>query len=294
MTSIGNSKVSKRSVAVILTICYWIATLAFAGFEAMRDPNSLGFYVIGFGVLFAAPVTLILLLVVFIDRLVLGSRLPAFGLIAVGVAVPITYILVVYTIPHERQANETQRMVAQSDVAIVGSVTDDVLMDSKGPIGVRLSYQITYPKGLELDPAKAPQAYLRAQDGNGKSVSFLPRTRVVIPAVSNRFPPGTYTITNDFPPAFLPVSLLPSTDWERAATVDEKGNQRAALPDNCFRWVYWEKRPDIERTDPQLLTVSISTALATTKSMMTTHVYRMDVFLKTADQEGAIDCGIVH
>jgi len=200
MTSIGNSKVSKRSVAVILTICYWIATLAFSGFEAMHDPNSLGFYVIGFGVLFAAPVTLILLLLVSIDRFVLRSRLPAFGLIAVGVAVPIIYIFVVYTIPHERQANETQRMVAQSDVAIIGSVTDEVLTDSKGPIGVRLSYQITYPKGLELDPAKAPQAYVRAQDGNGKSVSFLARTRVVIPAVTNRFPPGTYTITNDFHP----------------------------------------------------------------------------------------------
>lgn len=293
MTNVSNSKVSKRSVTVILTVCYWMATFAFSGFEALHDPGSFGFYVVGLGLLFAVPVASILLLVVIIDRFVLRSRLPTFGLITVGVTFPFIYIVVVYTIPHERRAHENQRMLVQLNAAIVGSVTDEPLTDSKGPIGVRLTYQITYPKGLEMDPAKAPQAYIRAQDGNGKDVSFVARTRIVIPVVSNSFPPGTYTITNDFLPAFLPASLLPLTDWQRAAPRGEKGEPRT-LPANCFRWVYWEKRPDIERTDAQSLTISISPALATTQSMVTTHSYRLNEFLTTADREGAIDCGAIH
>jgi hypothetical protein len=48
-------------------------------------------------------------------------------------------------------------MLAQLNVAIVGSVTDEPLTDSKGPIGVHLTYQIvtTHALTFPLDPANA-------------------------------------------------------------------------------------------------------------------------------------------
>jgi len=285
---------SKHSIAVILTICYWIATFPLTWFGVLHDPS--WFPVVWFGIVvfFALPVTAILWVLVLIDRLALESRLPIFGMIALGVILPIIYIVTVYAIPTERRAREGQRIIEEGNAAIVESVTDELLVDSKGPIGVRLRYQVTYTKGLEMDAAHAPTAYVRAVDGNGKDLSFLVRTRVVAPSLPNRFPPGIYSVTTDFLPAFLPASLLPPTD--RVAPFDEKG-QRREQPANCFRWVYWEKRPDIERTDAQPLTISIFSGLAAgepTKSTMTSHTYRLKEFLTTADAEGAIDCGIIH
>jgi hypothetical protein len=296
MTNTSREKMSKRSVALSLTIVYWLATLPLAWLGVQHDTSWFTLVWFGVMVLFALPVTAMLWLVVLIDRLVPKSLLSTFGLTALGVAFPILYFVTIYTIPNERRAREGARMIEEGNAAIVESVDDELLVDSKGPIGVRLRYQVTYPKGLEMDAEQAPTAYVRAVDGNGKDLSFMARTRVVAPAVQNRFHPGTYTVTNDFLPAFLPASLLPPTDSMRAAPTDTKGQQRT-LPDNCFRWVYWEKRPDIERTDAQPLTISIFPGLAAgepAKRMTTSHTYQLKDFLKTSDAEGAIDCGIIH
>jgi hypothetical protein len=295
MTKATRDTMSKRSVAIALTICYWLATLPVAWLGVQQDTG--WFTVLWFGVmfLFALPVTAILWLVVWIDRRVPKSVLSTFGFTAFGVALPILYFVTVYTIPNERRAREGQRRIEEGNAAIVESVDDELLVDSKGPIGVRLRYRVTYPKGLEIEAEYAPTASVEAVDGNGKDVPFMVRTKVLAPAVSTRFRPGTYTVTNDFLPAFLPASLLPPTDLLRVAPTETKGEPRARSV-NCFRWVYWQKRPDIERTDAQPLHISIFPGLVggETPKRMTNHTYRLQEFLKTADAEGAIDCGIIH
>jgi hypothetical protein len=88
MTKARSTKISKDSVVLILTICYWLATLPLAWYGVQRETG--WFLLLWFGVMavFALPVTAIVWTIAWIDRRVLKSRLPTFGLIALGVAIP--------------------------------------------------------------------------------------------------------------------------------------------------------------------------------------------------------------
>src|SRR5579864_9395383 len=104
MTKVSRHRMSKRSVAITLTTCYWLATLPLGWLWLGNQDDKSWFTVAWFGVMvfFALPATAILWLVVLIDRRVPKSQLSTFGLTALGVAFPIVYVATVYTIPNER------------------------------------------------------------------------------------------------------------------------------------------------------------------------------------------------
>jgi hypothetical protein len=291
--AIGEKNTSKGRIARVLTLVYFIAAIPISALS-VHDNSWFGVAWMGAVILFVLPVTLILWVIVFIDLRVLQSRLSAYGVAGIGVLLPVIYVLLIYAIPKSRQERATRRTLDEGSAAIVESIRDEPLMIAEGLIGVRLRYTVTYPKGLEMDAAEAPTTYVRTLDGNGKDLIFLLRNRAVAPTVSNWFPPGTYAITDDFLPAFLPASLLPLTGTTRTPTGE---GRPLDLPANCFRWMSWQQRPEIEKAVARQFTISIFPGLAAgdpAKSTITSQTYSLKEFLTTADKEGAIDCGLTH
>jgi hypothetical protein len=234
--------------------------------------------------LLALPVTGILWAIAIIDHFVLRSLLPRFALVAVGIIIPIVYYENFFGIPDRQKELAGKRIVEQSDAAVVQWVTDEPLVDSAGPIGVRLRFQIMYPKGLDLSSKDAPSVELHGIVRSNQDLMLLARRKEVSPPADKGFAVGVYTITEDFLPAFMPKSLLPVGHWST--------EQRKSVPDRCFRWPLFEKRADIEGASAQVFKVWIAPALTAGDPIKTptTHSYRLADFIDSAIHEGATDC----
>jgi hypothetical protein len=273
---------------MIFTFVYWIGAICWAAFTPHNPSAWLDLRWL-FVLAFAIPTSLFLWTVVFflqIGRFSVSNN----RFIAIGIASPVLYVggflsLVAYR--DWRSEQWSRRLTNQLSEVTVGSLEDEPLLDSKGPIGVRLRYRIAYPKGLDMDAKFAPAASLYGIINTNKAVGFLVLRRVVAPPVFGIFSPGNYAITEDLLPAFMPALLLPATDSMSAP--------RPKTSDHCFRWSWDLKRDDIEQARAQSFSFSIypGSASESIKGVKgdTLHTYRLSDFLSTAVQEGGLDCG---
>ena len=166
-----------------------------------------------------------------------------------------------------------QRLEDQLRASVLATFDDQPLVGAKGPIGVRLRYGVVYPRGLDLDESHGTFAQLRTAASRG---TFVMIRGVVTPRVSERFRAGTYEITEDFVPAFLPPSLLYAMSGP-------------ARSDHCFRWSPSMNRQQILTEDAEPLEVAIYLAHSPIQRS-TRHPYRLGNFYATAALEGAVDC----
>lgn len=138
---------------------------------------------------------------------------------------------------------------------------------------MRLRYRVAYPRGLDLDEDHGAFAQLRTAASYD---TFVMIRRVVTPRVSGRFRAGTYEITEEFVPTFLPPSLQYATSEPSAS-------------DRCFRWSPNMSRQEILTENAEPLAVAIYLA-HTPIQRSTRHSYRLADFYATAALKGAVDC----
>jgi hypothetical protein len=171
------------------------------------------------------------------------------------------------------QEHHTQRLEEQVRAATLAAFYDEPLIIAKGTIGVKLRYRVVYPLGLDLDENHGAFAQLVMIPSRSE---FVMIRRVVEPPVSGRFDAGTYEITEEFVPAFLPPSLLYAPSEPAAA-------------DHCFRWSSNLSRQEIltGNAEPQPVAIFLSHRAI---QRSTTHLYRLSDFYAAAVQAGAVEC----
>jgi hypothetical protein len=266
----GNETMSNLRTACILTLSYWIAAVLFATFAPrggwidLRWPIAIYF--------FAIPVTILLWLVVAGVHL-LRPGLPRTRFAVIGIVLPFVYAAVAAAGGRWLSESREQQLEAQLQTATVATFEDEPLNGSKGPIGVRLRYRVVYPRGLDLDEDHGAFSQLFTAS---KGSTFVMARRAVAPRVSGRYPPGTYEITEDFVPVFLPPSIL--------YPMSEPG-----ASDHCFRWSAGMSREDAlsETAEPLAVRVYLSHVPIQRSTKL---AYRLADFYAAAMQEGAMDC----
>lgn len=261
---------SNRRIALVLTVSYWIAAVLVATFAPRGGWIDLRWPIAVY--LFAIPTT-ILLWVVVIGLHFFRPALPRSRFVLIGVALPLVYVAAaVVGGSWFREASE-QRLEKQLSTASLAAIDDEPLNGANGPIGVRLRYRVVYPEGLDLDEDHGAFAQLSTSPSRS---TFVMMRRAVAPRVSGRFPSGTYEITEDFVPAFLPPSLLYPTS-------------EPAASDHCFRWSTNMSREEVLSENPELLAVAVYLSHSALQRA-TRHAYRLADFYATAAEEGAVDC----
>ena len=255
--------------AVLLTVLYWAAAVVFAlltpspGWVDLRWVVAIYF--------FAVPATLVLWLCWFALRYfqpALGPR----GFALVGIAVPIICVAIVWGGGELRETWRQERLAEQIALAIVDEMQVEPLRAAQGPIGLRLRYRINYPKGLDLDAGHGASARVDSLQGQ----SFMTLRRDVTPAVSGAYPPGSYEITEEFVPDFLPWSLLLPAP-------------RPAGTSRCFRWAFPDRRDDLLHAQVQAFTIAVQLQ-DNHLAQVTARSYRLADFYETALKEGAVEC----
>ena len=261
---------SNRRIALILTFCYWIAAALVATFTPRSDWIDLRWPIAVY--FFAIPTTILLWMVV-IGVHFLRPALPRSRFVLIGVALPLVYVAVAVVGGRWFSAWREQRLEEQLRIASLAAFDDEPLAGAKGPIGVRLRYRVVYPQGLDLDEDHGAFAQLGTSPSRS---AFVKMRRAVAPRVSGRFPPGTYEITEDFVPAFLPPSLLYATS-------------EPAASDHCFRWSTNMSRQAVLSENAELLAVAVYLSHSAIQRS-TRHPYRLADFYATAAEEGAVNC----
>jgi hypothetical protein len=256
-------------IALLLTTLYWIAAVVTAtlapqdGWVDLRWPLALYF--------FAIPATVLLWTAVAGVRFFRPALRPS-RFILIGVALPLLYLALVLGGGRWLTEWRQQRLEEQLRLARLESLEDEPLADANGPIGVRLRYRVIYPRGLDLDEEHGAFALLRFAQ---LPSAFVRLRRTVLPRVFGDYRPGTYEITEDFLPSFLPISLYA-----------EAG---PGASDRCFRWPPATSRRQILALNAQPLAIAIYLAHRPIQRL-TAHVYRLADNYATALQEGADDC----
>jgi hypothetical protein len=262
---------SHRRIAVILTLCYWISAALVATLAPRGDWIDLRWFTAI--CLFSIPTTLLLWLFV-IGVHFLSPALSRFRFTLIGVALPVAYLALAEGGGRLWTDYHTQRLEKQLNAATLTAFNDEPLIVAQGSLGVKLRYRVAYPRGLDLDEGHGAFAQLVVIPSRNE---FVMIRRVVTPAVSGRYDAGTYEITEEFVPAFLPPSLLYAASEPVAA-------------DHCFRWSSTLSRREILTANAARLSVAIFLAHQAIQRS-TTHLYRLADFHATALQAGAVDCG---
>jgi hypothetical protein len=261
---------ANRRIAFILTCSYWIAAALVATFTSRSDWIDLRWPIAV--CLFAIPTTILLWMVV-IGVHLLRPALSKSRFVLIGVALPLVYVAVAVVGGRWFSEGREQRLEKQLSTASLAAFDDEPLAGAKGPIGVRLRYRVVYPQGLDLDEDHGAFAQLGTSPSRS---AFVKMRRGVAPRVSGRFPAGTYEITEEFVPAFLPPSLLYPTS-------------EAAASDHCFRWSANMSRQEILTENAELLAVAVYLSHSALQRS-TRHPYRLADFYATAAQDAAVDC----
>ena len=261
---------SNRQIALILTFSYWVTAALVATFTPRSDWIDLRWPIAIY--LFAIPTTILLWMVV-IGVHFLRPALPRSRFTLIGIALPLVYVAVAVGGGRWLTEGREQRLEDQLRIAGLAAFDDEPLAGAKGPIGVRLRYRVAYPRGLDLDEDHGAFAQLGTSPSRS---TFVKMRRSVTPRVSGRFPPGTYEISEDFVPAFLPPSLLYPTS-------------EPAASDHCFRWSANMDRQEVLTGNAELLAVAVYLSHRAIQRS-TRHPYRLADFYATAAQEGAVDC----
>jgi len=258
-----------RRIALTLTLGYWATAILLATLTPRPDWIDLRWPVAIY--FFAVPVTILLWMIAIGVRF-LRPALSRSRFTLIGVALPVVYAALAWGGGHWLSERHAQRLEEQLRAAALTAFDDEPLLDAKGPLGIRLRYRVLYPLGLDLDESHGAFAQLITIPSHGALVMIR---RAVSPPVSGHFKPGTYEITEDFVPAFLPSSLSGSLD--RTAT------------SHCFRWSPNAGRTEILSAEAASPAVAIYLAHIPIQRS-TIRAYRMGDFYATALQEGAVDC----
>ena len=261
---------SNRRIALILTVCYWIIAVLAATFTPRSDWIDLRWPIAIY--FFAIPTTILLWMVV-MGAHFFRPALPPSRFTLIGIALPVVYVAVAVVGGRWLSEERGQRLEEQLRTASIAAFDDEPLAGARGPIGVRLRYRVAYPGGLDLDEGHGAFGQLGTSSSRS---AFVTMRRVVAPQVSGHFPPGTYDITEEFIPAFLPRSLLYPKSEPAAA-------------DHCFQWSAGVSRQEVLAGSAELLPVAVYLAHVPIQRL-TTHPYRLADFYATAVQEGAVDC----
>ena len=260
---------SHRRIALILTLSYWIAaavvaTLTPGGFVDLRWPIAI--------YLFASPTTILLWMIV-IGVHFASPTLSRSRFTLIGVVLPVAYIALAVGGGRWWQDRRSQRLEEQWRAATLAAFEDEPLMVAKGAIGVKLRYRVVYPLGLDLDEGHGAFAQLVMIPSRS---TFVTLRRVVTPRVSHHFDAGTYEITEEFVPAFLPPPVLYAPSEPAAA-------------DHCFRWSPNLSRQEILMGDAEPRAVAIFLSHRAIQRS-TFHSYRLADFYFAAVRAGAVDC----
>jgi hypothetical protein len=258
------------AIALILTLSYWVTAALVASFTPRDDWIDLRWPIALY--FFAVPVTILLWMIV----LGVHLRKPALSrsrFTLTGIALPVVYVAVVGGGGRWLIEQHEQRLEDQLRASVLATFDDEPLVGPKGPIGVRLRYGVVYSRGLDLDEGHGAFAQLRTGPSH---ITFVMIRRVVTPHVSGHFRAGTYEITEDFVPAFLPPSLLYATT-------------EPAASDHCFRGPPDMSREELLAENSEPLVVAIYLAHRPIQRS-TQHRYRLGDFYATAVLEGAVDC----
>jgi hypothetical protein len=261
---------SNRQIALILTLSCWVTAALVASFTLRDDWIDLRWPIAIY--FFAIPVTILLWMIV-IGVHLLKPALSRSRFTLIGIALPVVYVAVVGGGGRWLIELHEQKLEAQLRASVLATFDDEPLVGPKGPIGVRLRYGVVYPRGLDFDEDHGAFAQLRT---NPSQSTFVMIRRVVAPHVSGHFRAGTYEITEDFVPAFLPPSLLYAIS-------------EPAASDHCFRWLPDPSREDLLTENSEPLVVAIYLAHSPIQRS-TQHRYRLGDFYATAVLEGAVDC----
>jgi len=270
--------------AFVLTLLYWAVAVAGAlvappsrGWIDLRWPIALYF--------FAIPVTLLLWLLYAVSRRFHRSVV-ARQFMAIGLALPVLYAAIVWSGGSLLDKRAAERLAHQQDAAALETLVDEPLMTDHGVIGVRLRYRVAYPRGLDLDEPHGAFAQLGVTTRFGFS-GFMTLTRSVRPTVSRKYPPGSYEITENFAPTFLPDALAKAIVSEPVST--QMMNIKTSAEAPCVRWSAGLGRDTVLGEPPEQLQVMIY--LAHTPMMQSTkRSYRLGEFFETALALGALDC----
>jgi hypothetical protein len=273
--------------AVVLTSAYWLGAPLIATLSARWQQPDGWFILTWFEFLQVALVYYVLPLSVLLWLGWAAARFSGFKrsvtiFTLFGVALPVAYHLA-WQVPgivgHQWHA-------VQLALARIEDVSDQTLLSEHGqPIGIRLSYTVTFPLGLselgQQPPADAPQAGLFLPRDKGTLMYFVNRKSSLGDAALGGFRAGTTTITVDAVPAFMPLAIQFPSGFP------------PSVPGNlCFRWESAEGRRLQLAAVPQpaLLDVGPSGRYVERGSRRTKQDYRLDVFYQGALAESAVEC----
>jgi hypothetical protein len=282
MTDSSNTKMSARLVAFYLTIAYWAATFPLAW--VLTSPSWFNVTWLGLAGLFALPVTIILWIIVLVLRFTRPSLSPA-RVTIIGITLPVIYSTVVVAVDLRHTRSEQQRYhkwLEQSSAATLTALDDEPLLDTNGPIGVRLRFRVFYPLGLDegTDHMAGGSVYAPLWRSGGQ---FLQLRKIVTPSIGGKYPPGTYEITEDLLPAFMPTSYF--------QTLPAPGLY--APSEHCLRWQSDMTRDGVLNEQPEGFSVSVNITIGQPGAPIqrsTARTYRPADFYATALREGAVDC----
>jgi hypothetical protein len=173
----------------------------------------------------------------------------------------------------------------QLALARIREITDEPVLSEHGhPIGVRLTYRVTFPLGLsslgQEPPADSPSAGLYIPYQKGTLMYFATRDSTLHQAARG-FPVGTTTVTVDAVPSFMPMSFQSPNVFQ------------ASDPRNlCFRWKGAEDRQRQLSAEPQSVLMEIGPygRYLQPGAQGTAHAYRLADFYEGAMAEGAMEC----
>jgi hypothetical protein len=273
--------------AVLMTILYWLGGLLIATVVARWQQPGGWLVLTWFEFLSVALVNYVLPLSVllWIGWAVVRFRgyarsVSIFSLY--GALLPLAYHLA-WQMPGavERRWHAVQLALARFE-----DFSDTTLLSAQGhPIGIRLSYKVTFPIGLSAlgqePPADAPQAGLFLPRDKGTLMYFVNRNSSLHEAALGGFRAGTTTITVDAVPAFMPLAIqLPS------------GFPPGVPANMCFKWQNAEdRRLQLDAVQHHiLLDVGPYGRYVQRGSRSTAQVYRLGAFYEGALAEGAVEC----
>jgi len=276
-TQHGNYRMPITQVAMIFTFCYWIVAILWATFShALHDWFDLRWLIAI--IVFAIPLTVLLWIVWIVVRLTRLS-LSGYRFASIGFALPVLYVVAFVGVPKWMAEHQLRRVTEQMQGVALQAFEDEDLMGATGPIGVRVHFRVTYPRGLALDADQVPAMFLYPSLRGGPS--FVLARRVVKPRVSGVFPPGTFEITEDFLPDFMPPFLVVSKQHETGAS------------DHCFRWYNLSREQILnERAEPIAAWVYLAFVAGDPIKRWTAHAYQPADFYASAVREGAVECSV--
>ena len=272
--------------AVILTLIYVVGAMVAAIALYVIEPQSgwLAFDLLDvielvFGV-YALPLTAVLWIALAALRLAGVER--ARVLVVLGLAAPFLYQIALLA---PGVASRAWHVFQLKGVRVVAIDDEPLVAGTGAPIGVRLTYQVSFPWGLsardQQPPADAPTADLYLAQAQQSPIDFVTRDNSLWRVGREGFSRGEHTIVVDFVPPFLPLALQRPEAFS------------AADPANlCYRWRSAEERQRLLAIQPQKLEVEIGPfgRYVARGSRLTSRVYDFGAFYKGAGALGALEC----